>query len=85
MGQVHQKGRDQSNRKTEETRKNASRSSDRDLNPGSQEYTTGMLTTHPQSSVSCVEEDFLKIISHRSPIYIASINLARIYDFLSNK
>jgi hypothetical protein len=59
VGQVHEKGRDQSDRKIEEPRKKASRSSGRDLNPGSQEYTAGTLTTHPQSSVRRVGEDFL--------------------------
>lgn len=46
--------------KIEEPRKKASRSSGRDLNPGSQEYTAGMLTTHPQSSVRRVGEDLLR-------------------------
>jgi hypothetical protein len=60
MGQVHQKGRDQSDRKIEEPRNRASRSSDRDLNPGTQEYAAGMLTTHPQSSVRRIGKDLLR-------------------------
>ena len=84
MDQVHQRGRDQSDRKIEESRKKASRSSGRDLNPGSQDYTAGMLTTHPQSSLRRVGEDLLKIFSHRTLIYIANVNLARI-SYLCNK
>ena len=84
LGHVHQKGRDQSDRKIEEPRKKASRSSGCDLNPGSQEDTAVMLTTHPQSSVCRGGEDLLKIFSHRSLIYIASVNLARI-SYLCNK
>jgi hypothetical protein len=84
MDQVHQKGRDQSDRKIEEPRKMTSRSSGHDLNPGSQEYTTWMLTTHLQSSVRHAGEDLLKIFSHRSLIYIANVNLARI-SYLCNK
>jgi len=84
MDQVHQRRRDQSDRKIEEPRKKASRSSGRNLNPGSQEYTAGMLTARLQSSVRRVRDNLLKIFSHRSLIYIASVNLAQI-SYLCNK
>jgi hypothetical protein len=57
MSQIHQKGRE----KLKNPVKKASRSSGRDMNPGSQEYTAGMLTNHSQNSVRRVGEDLLKI------------------------
>lgn len=74
MDQVHQKKSDQSDRTIEELRHKASRSSGRDLNPRSQEYTAGMLTTHTQSSVRLVGDDSSKIFSNWSLIYTASVN-----------
>lgn len=77
MDRVHKKGRDRSNRTIEEPRNQASRSSGRNSNPGFQEYTAGMLTTHPQSSVRLVGEDLFKTFSNWSLIYIARVSYLR--------